>query len=337
MKRWIYRFKSNTFQIENRDKPLKVNGDEVLVKPISVGFCGSDLFAIRYGGSNPPVGHEWVGEVIEIGSSVEDLSVGEYVTSSANYCCQKCESCISRNWSNCTERKLLGSGEVSVLSNRVKIHFSDIVKLPQDLSIKALTLLEVAFIGDLSFYKAKEAGLKKSDKIVIFGAGPIGIFSYLALKHRGYNATIVEVKRERIKRAKGLGIDIQNFAPFLISGKNFAKFDTAIDCTGNGDGGVGVLPKIHMFTKKEGLIVVVGKYYDAKIDNNSMHGRSLTATWLGSHKVEDFRKSVTFWAPIIERYSEKMVDTFKFGNINKAFEFAKKRVGLKAMLINDDR
>ncbi|PIK14035.1 medium chain dehydrogenase/reductase family protein [Halobacteriovorax sp. JY17] len=333
-KDWFYTYLNGKFVKKDRKVPIKLNHNEVLVKPMSVGICGSDLYAIKHNEGESPIGHEWVGKIVEVGDSIKNYSVGEIVTSSANYCCQKCRACLSEDWSECTGRKLLGTDSISVISSHVKVHKSDLVKLPQELSIEAQVLLEVAFIGDLSYMHAKKIGLTECDKIAIFGAGPIGIFSYLALKHRGYEPILVEKSQVRVDNAKKLGLNVENFASFLIGGTNFSKYDTVIDCTGDGAGGTGLLPHAHLFPKRSGSIVIIGKYFDAKLDNNSFYKQNLRVSWLGHHGVEEFRQSVKFWTPIIEKYAKSLVRVFPFSEVEKAFEVGLKREHTKCILLD---
>lgn len=334
MEDWFYTYIDGEFVKKNREKSIEINKDEVLVRPISVGICGSDLYAIKHNNGESTIGHEWVGEILSIGDSIKDYTIGEIVTSAANYCCQKCKGCLSENWSACTGRKLLGTDGVSVISNKIKVHKSDLVKLPQDLSIESQVLLEVAFIGDLSYMHAKSIGLVEGDKVAVFGAGPIGIFSYLALKHRGYEPILVEKNPTRVEKAKQLGLNVENFASFLISGVNFSKYDVVIDCTGDGAGGTGLLPHTHLFPKRSGAVVIIGKYFNAKLDNDSFYKQNLRVSWLGYHGVEEFRDSVKFWTPLIGKYSEKIVEKFNFKEVKKAFEAGIKRDYIKCILID---
>ena len=333
MKDWFYTYIDGKFEKKEINTSLSLGESEVLVRPISVGICGSDLFAIKHNNGASPIGHEWVGEIISLGSEVQNHKVGEIITSAANYCCQKCKECLSANWKDCTRRKLLGSDDVSVISTQVRIHESDIVKLPQNLSVEALVMLEVAYIGDLSVRHAKAVGLKKDDKVVIFGGGPIGIFSYLAFKHRGFNPVLVEKSKVRVENAKKLGLNVENFASFLISDAHFCKYDVVIDCTGDGAGSTGLLPHAHLFPKKSGAVVFIGKYFDSKLDNNSFHKMDLRVSWLGRHGVEEFRESVKFWTPLIEEYAQKMVKKFEFSDIEEAFRVGEKREYTKCILL----
>ncbi|WP_417335307.1 alcohol dehydrogenase catalytic domain-containing protein [Halobacteriovorax marinus] len=333
MKDWFYTHENGSFKKIERESNLVINDEEVLIEPISVGICGSDLFSIKFScDERVAIGHEWVGKVLSVGANVEGVSVGERVSSAANYCCQECKSCVDRNWSECTKRKLLGTDGVSVISNKIKVHHSDLVKLPEQLSVESQVLLEVAFIGDLAFEHSKRIGLRDSDKVVIFGAGPIGIFAYLAFKFRGYNPVLVEKKIARVKRAKDLGFNVENLAKVLISGDHYLKYDMVIDCTGSGDGGPGILPQAHLFAKRSGGVVVIGKYDDVKIDSNSYHRSNLKASWLGYHSVEEFRESIKFWEPRIGDYSEKLVKKFEFSHVEEAFTEAQDRESFKCVL-----
>ena len=333
MKNWYYHFDGNTqefIKLEARES-VHLAPTKILVKPIISGICGSDLSQIHHLKKDVSVGHEWVGEVVAIGNQVKNYHLGEKVTSVANTACGKCHHCKKDEPQNCKQRQLLGRGENSILSSGIILDQSDIISLPNELSLEDLILLEVAYIGDCAYYAANRIGLNKETKILIFGGGPIGIFSALSFKLRGHSVAVVEVVQERLSLIKNLGLESMAFAQVMLDETKLNQYDAVIDCTGdhNGPGALRVLP---LFAKEYGKVVIVGKYLREPFKEKIYMGKALSVTWVANHKKEDFETSINFWKEHINNYTQQVTTSFSINDINTAYEKAKDRTSGKCIL-----
>ena len=332
---WRYHYKtdSKTFEREEEQALELVAPNEVLLRPMVVGICGSDLSKIAHEVENPPLGHEWAGVVVEIGSAVKDFEVGELVTSVANISCGTCEHCQNQRDELCKKRTLLGR-ESSVLSSQVLLHDHDLLKVPQSLDLASITLLEVAYIGDCAFNQAMKLGLEqnqKDQKIIIFGAGPIGVMTALSLKERGFDSHLIEVQPERIKAAKELGLECTAFAQEIIVRGFFGKCDVIFDCTGDAKG-PGALKYLPLFAKMEAMVIIVGKYHAAQLSEVDFGIKALRLTWVANHQKENFKKSISFWESRIKKYSKQIIHFYSFDEIYTGFSEASEQKIMKAML-----
>ena len=102
----------NEFGIKEIPQP-KINEDEVLVKMRASGICHSDYLLIKGEYVLPfsyPVtpGHEWAGEIVEVGSQVNGFKVGDGVTGECAYGCGQCEMCLSGDQINCSQADHFG-------------------------------------------------------------------------------------------------------------------------------------------------------------------------------------------------------------------------------------
>jgi len=333
--RYHYNLESESFTIKLEAPLASPLENQVLIKPLMIGVCGSDLSKIKHKLEQPALGHEWVGVVEAIGPEVETVTTGEIVTSVANVSCGKCDHCRSKNPEQCKKRQLLGT-EHSVLSSQVLIYEHDLLKVSQDLDLASITLLEVAYVADCAFYKAKALGLNLSHKIVIFGAGPIGLMTALSFKERGYETHLIETQPGRIEAAARLGLTCSSFAQEMIERKLFSRCDTVIDCSGD-SAGSGALKYLPIFSKMEASIVIVGKYHQATLSETDFGSKGLKVTWVANHQKDNFKKSIQFWQSRIKQYTPKIITHYPITEINKGFEAAKERHILKVMLQTEDK
>lgn len=335
---WYYSFDGSQFtKSEYSPKSLDTKG-HVLIKPLIVGICGSDLHRIKHGIQNASIGHEWVGKVIT--STSPNFSEGNIVTSTAHIPCGECDACKNNQRVKCADKKLLGgTPETSVLSESILLPEDVLIKLEdQNISkgnLRKYSLLEVAFIGDLGIKEALRIGMKKEDTIMVFGAGSVGMFTAWGLKLRGYNPIIVDPKKERLDQAKALDIETKALNELVILGDYYNKIDTVIDCSGDAHG-PGGLPLLPMVASRFGKVVIVGKYKDKEMNQMLYANKSLTVTWLANHPYTEFLKSLEFWKPKIDLIPENFQNFYSIIDINKAFDEAIDLKGLKSSLILDD-
>ncbi|MCW3076713.1 MAG: Alcohol dehydrogenase GroES domain protein, partial [Bacteroidetes bacterium] len=157
-------------------------------------ICGSDLHI--YHGLVPDTrvgttfGHEFVGEVVEIGSDVQKLKVGDNVIVPFNISCGKCAFCKQELYGNCHESNSMATAVGGIFgyshtaggydggqAEYVRVPYADVgpTVIPPDMDLDdAVLLTDVVPTG---YQAAEMAGIKKGDTVVVFGAGPIGIMA----------------------------------------------------------------------------------------------------------------------------------------------------------------
>jgi threonine dehydrogenase-like Zn-dependent dehydrogenase len=168
--------------------------NDAVVKVLRSCICGSDLHL--YHGLVPDTrvgmtfGHEFVGKVMEVGSSVRNLQVGDNVLVPFNIFCGTCFFCQKELYSNChnTNPEATAVGAIFGYSHTtggydggqaeyVRVPMADVgpTKIPADMLLDDAVLLTDAFPTG---YQAAEMGeIEKGDTVVVFGAGPVGIFA----------------------------------------------------------------------------------------------------------------------------------------------------------------
>lgn len=191
-------------------KPEIKTPDDVLIKVICGGICGSDMGI--YKGTNSLatypriIGHEYGGIVEEVGSAVTELKPGDYVAVDPVRTCGHCYACTHGRHNVCSTLEVTGvhcDGGFAeyVVAPKHAVYKVDTSKISPEL----LCMVEPYSIGVQVNYRARvEAG----DKVLIMGSGPIGIVIMQVAKARGAKVMMTDLLDKRLARAKDMGADI---------------------------------------------------------------------------------------------------------------------------------
>ena len=193
--------------------------DEVLVKLEYVGICGSDMHYYETGAIGdfvvePPfvLGHEPGGTVVEVGSNVTHLKVGDRVALEPGKTCGHCKFCREGKYNLCPDVVFFATPPVDGVFQEYVAHEADLCfKLPDNVSTLEGALIEPLAVG---FHAAIQDDAHLGQKAVVMGAGCIGLVSLMALKARGVEEVyVVDVMDKRLDKAMELG------ATAVINGK----------------------------------------------------------------------------------------------------------------------
>lgn len=199
--------------IELRTVPIPQPGPrEVLVRVKAAAVCGTDVH-IRHWNAwaqarmNPPVviGHEFSGEVVEIGSDVRTVRVGDRVSSESHIACNNCQICHEGNRHVCPNTKCIGVHQDGC--------FAEYIVIPEEIAFvysdPALPWEQLALMEPLgvSVHGITDVPLA-AKTVAIIGAGPLGQMGILTARLTGAAQVIVlEPNAERAALAKQLGAD----------------------------------------------------------------------------------------------------------------------------------
>jgi 2-desacetyl-2-hydroxyethyl bacteriochlorophyllide A dehydrogenase len=201
-------------EFEIREVPVPVPGDgEVLIKVDYCAICGSDLHTFTKGLYIEPgqvMGHEFGGTVAAIGPNYPDpsLKVGQKIVTNPTVACGTCTMC-RKGQPNICENALTATiayGRPGAFANYVlQGKDAKIYKLPDNVSTKEASLFEPLSVA---IHAVKQANLYLNDKVVVFGAGTIGIMISQVLKTIGCIEVIqVDISQPRLDIAKKTGVD----------------------------------------------------------------------------------------------------------------------------------
>jgi glutathione-independent formaldehyde dehydrogenase len=228
----------------------------VILKIVTTNICGSDQHMVRGRTTAPAgliLGHEITGEVIEKGSDVEMLNVGDLVTVPFNIACGRCRNCREGKTGICLTVNPARPGAaygyvdmggwVGGQAEYVLVPYADfnLIKFPDKekamAKIKDLTLLSDIF--PTGYHGAIQAGVTTGSIVYVAGAGPVGLACAASCHLLGAAVVIVgDMIPERLAQAKSFGCEIIDLRKPASLADQIAQItgeplvDSAIDCVG---------------------------------------------------------------------------------------------------------
>ncbi|MGX7417409.1 galactitol-1-phosphate 5-dehydrogenase [Carnobacterium gallinarum] len=244
--------------LQDVEVPMIEEGTQVLVKVAYCGVCGSDMPRFFEGAVHafPQIlGHEFSGIVTEIGSQVTRSVVGDRVVVAPLTVCGKCSQCMSGNPQMCEDYGFIGSHQAGAFAEYVVVPQENIIKIPDTVSLKEAALIEPFTVG---LHAIERFRIKADGRILVLGAGPIGLLTVAALRARGVGEIIiVDLNDYRLEFAKTIGVDKVLNPTKVNLAEWFAKHGFA-DATFETAGNPVTQVQAIEFTKKKGQVVYVG-------------------------------------------------------------------------------
>jgi (R,R)-butanediol dehydrogenase/meso-butanediol dehydrogenase/diacetyl reductase len=195
-------------QLALADLPKPVPGaGEVLLKVHDCGICGSDLHAVQFGlGLKPDcvLGHEFCGEISEIGPEVSGYAAGERVAAVPFSSCGVCDHCRRGQGYHCEKLKSIGLGPLpGAYAEYVACPAASLLKLPARLNSRQGALVEPLSVG---LHGVNRSRIKPGTPSIVMGAGPVGLATMLWCKAKGADPVVVsEIAPGRRELALRLG------------------------------------------------------------------------------------------------------------------------------------
>jgi len=300
-------------RFEETDIP-SVGPGEAIVKIKSALTCGSDLKTYKRGHPTMIVrgsvfGHEWAGDIAELGEGVKDFAIGDRVVAANSVPCFRCYYCKLQRYSMC-ENILYNNGAyaeyIKIPANILSINT---LKIPEHLEYKQAALTEPLACA---VHGIDESNITEGDIVAVNGAGPIGLFFVALAKLKGAIVVSSDLSDERLKVAKELGADhivnvteaddqVEAVRALTAGGRGV---DVAIEATG--------FPKVWEMTilmaRKGGTVNLFGGCASGtsiNIGTQLLHYSELTIKGVYHHTPYYFRKAFK----LIEK---RLFDTLKF-------------------------
>jgi L-iditol 2-dehydrogenase len=189
------------------EKP-QINESEILIKMKATGICGSDLPRVLGNGAHffPIVlGHEFSGEVVEVGKEVINVKIGDRISGAPLVPCMKCDDCQQGWYSQCKNYTFIGSRVPGSWAEYVKIPAMNVVKLPDGVTFEQGALFEPATVA---LHGLLVMGFRGGTDVAVVGCGTIGMLALQFAKILGAKSIFaLDIDSKKLKLAKEYGAD----------------------------------------------------------------------------------------------------------------------------------
>ena len=194
--------------IKDGVKP-EIKSDEVLIQVKKVAICGSDVGSYESGGPYLPnkiIGHEFSGELVEIGEKVKKLKEGMKVTVNPQIPCHECYYCLHHQENMCKLQNFaLGTSEDGAMREFINVKAERVHILPDNVSYEEGATVEPLSVA---VYAVEQSGFRLGQNAAVIGAGPIGLMTIQVLRTAGANKIyVLEPVESKRKIAMELGAD----------------------------------------------------------------------------------------------------------------------------------
>ncbi len=187
----------------------KTDINDVMIKVLRTAICGTDLHIYnwdQWARNSIPVplvvGHEFVGEIVEVGANVNDFRVGQIVSGEGHVVCGRCRNCMAGRRHLCADSKGIGVNRDGAFAEYVVLPMSNVWEHKAGIDLEVAALFDP--LGN-AVHTALQYDLLGED-VLITGAGPIGAMAATVCRHAGVrHIVITDLNAKRCQRALLLG------------------------------------------------------------------------------------------------------------------------------------
>src|SRR5690554_817242 len=297
--------------------------NQVIIEIISSAICGSDLHIFKGKHPSAPlpvtIGHEFSGRVIETGSKVNRVKNGDRVTVEPVIVCGKCRACKRGNYGYCENINFTYRNGDGAMANYITVDQDNVYLLPQWLSYDSGALIEPLAVA---VHAVRRADIKMGEKVLVFGAGAIGLLTAALCRKRGSTeVVVVDYSRKRLELALELGAtevinpdeeDVYEMINILTDG---AGIDKSFECVGLEI----TFNQAIKTLKKNGLATIVGIFEEENIN--------IPASRFITHEIKVQGSQGYCWDFPVALKMSKQIDleklithTFKLEHLQQALE-----------------
>ncbi|MBO5281363.1 MAG: L-threonine 3-dehydrogenase [Clostridia bacterium] len=211
MKALIKKYPKRGLWFEDVPEPT-VGSNDVKIKIHKTAICGTDLHIYNWDEWSQKtietprvIGHEYVGEIVEVGNNVTNWKVGELVSGEGHIVCGKCRNCLAGNGHLCKETVGVGVNRDGAFAEYLVIPQQNVRRCEEGIGEEMYSIFDPfgnAVHTALSFNVVGE-------DVLITGAGPIGIMAGAVCKYAGArNVVITDINDDRLALARKLGLEL---------------------------------------------------------------------------------------------------------------------------------
>ncbi len=235
----------------------KAGEGEVLLKIRACGICSSDEERVLKTGTYhfPTIpGHEFAGEIVEVGTGVEDRYLGKRASVFPLLPCRMCSACEKGEYAMCSSYKYFGSRNDGGFAEYLAVPLWNIILLDDTIDFKVGALMEPAAVA---LHAVNIGDVKKDDHVAIIGTGTIGILIGAFCKIKGAHVYVCGRRRESLEKAEEFGFEticMNNLSAEVGKATNGERMDIVFEAVGSNE----AMESAIMSTSNAGVVVAVG-------------------------------------------------------------------------------
>lgn len=328
-------------------KDLSIATDEVLLQVRAASICGTDIRVLTSGhfkippGTKRILGHEFSGELLEVGSEVKDLKVGMRVAVAPNIGCGVCAQCVQGFNHLCPDYQAFGISLDGAFAQYVHIpgaaiHQGNVIPIPNDVSDEVAALCEpfsCCYHGSLACH------ISPGDTVLVIGAGPIGMMHIALARLSGAIKVMVsEVIEERAAQAERFGADrvLNPEKEDLVSRVEEETNGKGADVVIVAAPSPGAQEQSLQVAARGGRINLFGGLPKGKeqihFRSNLVHYKELVVTGTTGSSTHEYRQAMNILASGRVDPSPLISERFKLEDILQAFQLAVSRKAFKVII-----
>jgi threonine dehydrogenase-like Zn-dependent dehydrogenase len=237
-----------TIRYESIPDPVIIDASDVIVRVKACAICGSDLHVFHEHekgiDTGTAMGHEFAGEIVEVGKSVRALKKGDEVMSPFTTSCGQCYYCRMGLTCRCIHNELYGwvekgKGLQGAQAEFVRVPLADstLMKIPEGISLE-----EGILLGDIlstGFYCAQQAEVNPAGIYTVIGCGPVGLMTVIGAREAGAKKIFaIDAVPERLERARQFGAEVidarkENALELVRTASGGRGADAVMEAVGN--------------------------------------------------------------------------------------------------------
>ena len=269
---------------------------DLLIRVLKTSLCGTDLQLYRWSAEFDAtiplpviIGHEFVGEIVEIGSNVKGFSLGQYVSGETSVHCGDCQHCISGHHCRCENITYTGVTRPGAFAEFIALPAGAVWSHAPDIELETATLFEPLgnVVHALSYVDLS------NKTVLILGASPEGTIAAAICRHAGAcDVVVVDEDLKKLRLALAMGAShVVNVKEDTVDETRLGLgleegFDVTLELLGNRD----AYPLVFNHTRQKGEVVLAG-IPDSSLEMDwrsvifkqltikGVHGRAVPETW----------------------------------------------------------
>jgi L-iditol 2-dehydrogenase len=328
-------------ELRNVPEP-EINPDEVLIRVRACGICGSDLkIEDDHHPYTPPVvvGHEFAGEISQVGANVEGWEIGDRVVSEQHtHACGRCRQCLTGNAFACASKRAPGYFVDGAFAEFIKIPHWLLHRIPDNINFIEAAFSEPAAVA--AHGMLERTGIAPEDVVLVLGCGPIGIAAAKMAQIAGASKVIItgidRDERVRLPKARELGIDyVVNVAQDDLAGlvrelTGGEGADVVIELAG----AIPAIQQAFRLTRRLGRVGIIGQppTDEVAIPYREALFRALTVVFSYSSKFTSWEKVLSLFERRAIRPADFITHVLPLDQWKQGYELSRNGEAVKVVL-----